>query len=486
MPMIASTYLRKTITLMLFLCAFCRSMPQENEQEEGDTLKYENILRGPDVEFNLNYNLLTASAEGDVIGIEWLIRHGADVKTSTNEGATALHFATANDKPDAVRVLLENGADPDVLSNYSEAPLHIAAKNNYLEIAEILALYGANVNITDRFGATPLHYAAAYGYLEMVDMLLYYEAATYIKDKDGTTPLMAAIWAGHADIADLLIQNGANFSEKDKDGFTPFLIAAQNGDTLIMELLLKRFVNIYETNNYGYNALCLATKSNHIEAVKYLLKKGNSWISENTNSVNPYEVAITYGRKEIAKILEENNITAVSKNRIDHINFLPETKFCLHDYYTGVSISLKEISRNIGFIFGYDFKPAYSRVLMKVSDDIFYQYMDKSSLIYSGVFKDFAVTDNPLGGNWFFSISLAGGYFLGNKLKGTDIVPGNKLKIIPAAGMKWLKNNFSLQFNAEYYSLPFYRIGPIWIKAGIGYNMFFNQIRAPGKIIKWY
>jgi len=52
--------------------------------------------------------------------------------------------------------------------------------------------------------------------------------------------------------------------------------------------------------------------------------------------------------------------------------------------------------------------------------------------------------------------------------------------------MKWLKNNFSLQFNAEYYNLPFYRIGPIWIKAGIGYNMFFNKIRAPGKIIKWY
>ncbi len=482
----ASTYLRKTITLMLFLCALCRSMSQESEQEEGDTLKYQNVLRGPDVEFNLNYSLFTASAEGDVAGIRWLIKHGADIETSTNEGATPLHFATANNKHAAVRVLLENGANPDVLSEYSEAPLHIAAKNNYLETAEILARYGANVNITDRFGATPLHYAAAYGYFEMVDMLLYYEAATYIKDKEGTTPLMAAIWAGHADIADLLIQNGANFSEKDKDGFTPFLIAAQNGDTLIMDLLIRRFINIYETNNYGYNALSLAIKSNHTEAVKYLLRKGNRWVSENPSSINPYLVAVTYGRKEISEILAKNNIPVVSERRIDQINFLPGIKFCLHDFYTGVSISAKEISKNFGFILGYDFKPAYSRVLMKVSDEMFYQYMDKSSLAYAGIFKDYPVTDNPLGGNWFFTLFISGGYFSGNKFKGTDIVPDNKFKIMPAAGMKLLKNHFILQFNVEYFNLPFYRIGPLWINAGIGYNMFFNKIRAPGKIIKWY
>ncbi|HRR15790.1 MAG TPA: ankyrin repeat domain-containing protein [Bacteroidales bacterium] len=489
MPLKLYLYLRIVAVLLIIASHTNISSSQENKrlEEEDDTLRYISLLRGPEAELNLNYALLTAAAEGKINSIRWLIKYGADVNTSTMEGVTPLHFAVGNDKTEAVKVLLEYGPKLDVLSNYSESPLHIAVKKNNTEIAEILARAGADVNIRDRFGATPLHYACAYGYFSAADMLLYYDAAIYTKDNEGTTPLMAAVWAGHANIADLLLQNGADPSDRDNDGFTPFLIAAQNGDTLIMDLLIKRFVNIYETNNYNYNALDLCIMSNHKEALEYLLRKGDKWSSsEQSKAVSPYAVAIAYGRTELINLLTKYNIPQTIHKGFDQVNIVSSTKFNLHDIYTGISASFKEPLRNFGVLSGIDFKPAYTRVIIKKEGDVYYQYMDKSYLFYAGLFKDFRLTDYPLRGNWTLTASLSGGYFFANRLKGTNETPGGKIKILPAAGLKWTKNNLLLKAELEYFRTPFYKIGPLWITAGIGYTIYFNKIRAPGKYIRWY
>jgi len=465
------------------------SYSQENKkmEEEDDTLQYISLLRGPESELNLNFALMTAAAEGRINSIRWLIKYGADVNASTMEGVTPLHFAVGNDKTEAVKVLLEYEPRLDVLSNYSESPLHIAIKKNNPEIAEILARAGANVNIRDRYGATPLHYACAYGYFSAADMLLYYDAAIYARDNEGTTPLMAAVWAGHANIADLLLQNGADPSERDREGFTPFLIAAQNGDTLIMDLLIKRFVNIYETNNYNYNALDLCIMSNHKEALEYLLRKGDKWSSaEQSKAVSPYAVAIAYGRQDFINLLSKYNIPQTTHKGFDQVNVVAGTKFSIHDIYTGISASFKEPLRNFGILTGIDFKPLYTRVLIEKEENTYYQYMDKSYLFYGGLFKDFRLTDYPLKGNWTASVSLSAGYFFANKLKGTNEAPGNKLKIITKAGMKWTKGNILLKAELEYFRTPFYKIGPLWVTAGAGYTIYFSKVRAPGKYIRWY
>lgn len=454
---------------------------------ENDTMKYVALLQGPDLGYRLNYALINACAEGDTTGIKWLLKNGADIEASTVEGVRPLHFAVGNNKADAVGLLLENGAEPDIISGYSESPLHIAVKNNNPDITELLARAGANLNITDRYGATPLHYACAYGFLSIADMLIYYEAAIYLKDKDGTNPLMAAVWASHANIADLLLQHGSDPSEKDNEGFTPFLIAAQNGDTLIMDLLINRFVNIYETNNYKYNALDLCIKSNQKTALEYLLRKGDRWNSAGVEkAVSPYLVALSYGRKELSDILTKYNIPAVSHRGFDQVNISADIKLCLHDYYTGFSMALKEPLKNFGLAGGIDFKPGYTRVLVKNSEKLFYQYMDRSYLAWIGFFKDYRLTDSPLKGNWALTWSVAGGYFFGNQLKGTSINPADKLKFLPSAGLKWYKNNLIIHGGIAWFKSPYYKIGPVWLEAGAGYALYFNKVRAPGKNIKWY
>lgn len=487
----------KSLTYLEIMLLFCVSLlfrapvlfsQEEKKEDEDDTLKLVSILRGPDSDYNLNIALLTASAEGHIRQIKWLLKNGADINTSTYNKITSLHFAAANGQKEALRVLLEHKPNLNTLSVYSEAPLHIAVKQNNEEIAEMLIRAGADVNIRDRFGATPLHYASIYGYFSIADMLLYYDAVIWHSDYEGTTPLMSAVWAGHANIADLLLQKGADPSEKDRNGFTPFMIAAQNGDTLIMDLLIKRYVNIYETNRFGYNALNLAIMGNHKAATEYLLRKGDKWTSTeiSADAFNPYSVAIAYGRNDLSEILDKHNMPRTVHQGFDQVNISSSAKFNFNDFYSGISVSFKAPLNNTGITAGLDFKPVYTRVLVRESDYDFFQYMDKSYLFYFGVFKDFSLTDNPLRGNWSLTLSLASGYYFGNKLKGTLINPGNKFKIMPSAGLKWTRNHLILKTEIEYFKTPFYRIGPLWIKAGAGYTFYFRNIRSQGKYIKWY
>jgi hypothetical protein len=297
---------------------------------------------------------------------------------------------------------------------------------------------------------------------------------------------MAAIWSGYSDVADLLIQNGANMEAKDKDGFTPFLIAAQNGDTLIMNLLLKEGVDLYEKNVFNYNALALTIEANQKPAFEFLLSKGDKWTSADKEAVNPYRVASAFGRSEMIRILEKNDISGHQGLKIDEISFDISTRFNVRDFYTGAAITFKEPTINAGFIIGSDIKPVYTRILMKTGENAYYQYFDKSSMVFAGIFKDFTLVEYKSGTRIAVSTSFSAGYMLGSKFKGTEITPGNKLKIIPAATIKLQMNHLVFTSGLEYTKTEFYKIGPLWLRFGFAYNLFLSNTRSPVKIIKWY
>ena len=160
-------------------------------------------------------------------------------------------------------------------------------------------------------------------------------------------------------------------------------------------------------------------------------------------------------------------------------------KFNIHDYFTGVSFALKEPLLNAGIIAGFDFKPDYSRVLTKVNDDTFYQYFNKSYIAYGGIFKDFNMTNHLVGGNWVLNSSVVAAYNFGNKLKGTNIAPEDQLKIIPSIGIKRTGYKVAIYGNLDYMNTRFYKVGPVWMRIGLIYNIFTDHVRAPGKEIKW-
>lgn len=480
--------LRNTNIHILVLFTLLCISPCLNAQEEVeiDTSGYMTFGFGTSTKDVLNFNLLVAASKGYVEEIHRIIKNGADPDHKTFQNVTPLMYAVANNKLDAVVALITYHPDVNVMTTISETPLLAAVKNGNLEIAEVLIRDSADINLGDRFGATPLHYASIYGYFYVVDLLLYYQADINKKANDGTSPLIAAIWAGYSDIADLLLQFGSDPEEADNAGFTPLLVAAQNGDTLTMEVLIKRNVNLYAVNKYNYNALDLSIKANHKEAADYLLRKGDMWTSNGNKSVSPYLVASKYLRKEITELLEKNNIPKTYKFGIDQVSFSASFKGCLHDYFIGIGMSFKEPSLNGGIFAGIDTKPGYTRVLMKKSETLFYQYKDRSSMVYAGLFRDFSITDNPVRGNWSVSASIAAGYTFGNKLKGTLISPENRFRLNPGISVRWTKNNLNLNGSLEYLKSEFHKVGPLWLRLGISYNIFFDKVRAPGKDIKWF
>jgi ankyrin repeat protein len=432
----------------------------------------------------LNYNLMIAASNGNSSEIIRLIKKGADINSETEEGATPLIFAVSNNKIRAVITLLAYKPDLNKRSKNFETPLHIAVKSRFFDITEALIREGADMDLSDNFGATPLHYAALYGYFEIVDLLLYYNASLNLKSAEGTTPLLASVWAGNPEISDLLIQNNADTESADNEGFTPLLLSAYFGDTLLIDILLKKGANLYAINNAKHNALSLAISTGDTVTAEYLLKKGDKWADQG-KAVNLYSVASKYRRTNMADILKKNNIEGKLKHEIDQVSVSASARFSLHDNYTGLGISFRDSYFNGGFILGCDTKLWYSRVLVQESDKFFHQYMDKSSVAYAGVFKDFSLSDRSMGFNYSISAALTAGIAFGNSLKGTYIYPEKTVKAIPSVTFRMTKMNLSYYAGFDYLKTGFYKNGPVWIRIGLSYNYSFDKIRVKIKPVRW-
>jgi ankyrin repeat protein len=456
-------------------------VPGKDKMEPTDTIDYiPSWYYGA-----LDYNLMIASSKGLASEIDRLIKRGANVNVYNDDGATPLIFAVSYNQIDGVNALLRHSPHLDDFTINSETALMIAVKNNYIDIAETLIRAGAEIDFTDFYGATPLHYASLYGYLEMTDLLLYYDAPVDSKSDDDITPLHASTWAGNIDVADLLIQNGANMEARDGEGYTPFLIASSFGDTLFMDMLYKYGVDIFTKNVYNHNALTLAIAFGHKDAVEYLLNKSDRWKEADSLGYNPYKIAAKYRRKEIAEILQKNNIPGKIKLSLDQVALSGSTRFTPHDFYTGLNASFKEPYLNAGITAGLDMKLWYTRILAEESENSYYQYRDKGAMIYAGVFKDFNIINKPNRANISLSTSLSGGYTFGNKFKGTMITPDNSFKVIPGVTLKFTKNALSVFSAAEYITSDYYKVGPVWIRIGASYNYYFDKLRTRLMKIKW-
>ncbi|KAL7068099.1 hypothetical protein ACR3K2_15310 [Cryptosporidium serpentis] len=87
-----------------------------------------------------------------------LIRNGADINLSLNDGSTALIYAVKKSNLALVALLLLSGADIEKADNLDHTPLLHSIHAGDLEITKFLLQCGADPNIKSRFGLTPLYY----------------------------------------------------------------------------------------------------------------------------------------------------------------------------------------------------------------------------------------------------------------------------------------------------------------------------------------
>lgn len=154
-----------------------------------------------------------AAMEGDVEGIQTLLRSGADVNEPQPDGMTALHWAADRNDDEVARLLLEAGADVTARTRIGEyTPLLVASRKGHAEVIRVLLEGGADVDLrTTTAGTSALHFAAAAGRAEALDLLIGAGALLDGREEShGHTPLMFAAAANQAEAIRILLEAGAD------------------------------------------------------------------------------------------------------------------------------------------------------------------------------------------------------------------------------------------------------------------------------------
>lgn len=92
------------------------------------------------------------------VGVEIMLRIGADPNTRASDGLTALWMAVIMNDPKIARLLVDAGADVNARDpRDGNTPLHAALINGSKDIAKLLIEKGANPDISNYKGITARH-----------------------------------------------------------------------------------------------------------------------------------------------------------------------------------------------------------------------------------------------------------------------------------------------------------------------------------------
>ncbi len=158
--------------------------------------------------------LSNAACYGRAETVKYLLKRGADVRTTDECGFTALHFAVQCGNEEIVALLIEAGADVN-------APVKYLLKR------------GADVRTTDECGFTALHFAVQCGNEEIVALLIEAGADVNAQNQWGNVPLSMGNRKTPMGIYSLLMQHGADPTIKNDYGVSmdeiyPFLTEMKN------------------------------------------------------------------------------------------------------------------------------------------------------------------------------------------------------------------------------------------------------------------
>lgn len=204
----------------------------------------------------MDVQLLDAVGKGDVEGVNKALAGGAnvnciDAKTGDTPLIVASHKSSGDNEANEVAhhfstiitTLIKAGANVNATNNDGATAFYNACWNKNVEMALMLIKAGANVNASDHEGWTPLYDACHNEHVELVDILLRAGANVNAANNEGDRPIMVASKKGNVDLVTTLIKHGANINLANNEGWTSLIYAAYKGHSGVVRALLDAGAN---------------------------------------------------------------------------------------------------------------------------------------------------------------------------------------------------------------------------------------------------
>ncbi|KAG8178987.1 hypothetical protein JTE90_012500 [Oedothorax gibbosus] len=275
--------------------------------------------------------LFLAALDGQENIVNALLLKGADINSTNDNNATALHISANQGHNDVVKVLLKyNSKLYKRVNNEGLTPLHLAVISGHDKVVSTLLNAGANPCLADNYNQTSIELAVAHDKFQIVKIILNQgNVNVNDKGKDGFTLLHIAAQMGHLAIAEILVENGANIHAKNISGSKPIHIAARDGHLNVVKFYLDKNIQLNDIGVIGESLLHYAIRGGQLEIVKYLINQNIDVNSSNYNLSKPLHIAAQYGYSDLIYLLLENG-AYLNAIEINNISALEIARSCGH------------------------------------------------------------------------------------------------------------------------------------------------------------
>ncbi len=251
-------------------------------------------------------SILEAAEAGKTDAVAKMLKADpALVKTTNDQGRTALHLSAHEGHMEVVKLLVKNGADVNLHEEfYQLTPLHMAVWKGHTEVAEFLLDNGADPKAREKDNETPLYYAATSGNVDTVKFLI--DRGANLKDRESAvdnTVLSLAVGQGETEIALFLIEQGADVLYTKENGWTMLHDAAWRGSPEIIALLVDSGIPVDAKTDFGRTPLQNTCMGGNLEGATVLIKKGANVNAEGDEGWTPLYLAINRGNREMVPLL---------------------------------------------------------------------------------------------------------------------------------------------------------------------------------------
>ena len=334
------------------------------------------------------YSLLhTASQEGNVDVVKFLIRHKVDIMKTTGANNTALQLAAANGHLETVQTLRAAG---EVLDGTA---LHHSAARGHNHVVEYLLREGmkdtcihkiassmfsdeedselnsAKVRLYDNrhlyLRETALHAAIESGHLSVIKTLLSEDqTAVNCPNSAGRRPLHEAVHANNYNALKQLLASGANANVKCKSrplslvmapfttakfarahcpcGFTSLHIAATHGYHRVAELLINHKADVTAVDCRGSTPLHIASCQDLPSLVALLVRSGADINARSMNGSTPlHSAAACYAKNVYRSLIDlDCDILATDSEGMTALHYVvKDISFVGAEYFVDLYVS---------------------------------------------------------------------------------------------------------------------------------------------------